>query len=111
MLVKDGQIIGHGWHHRAGQPHAEIEAIRDAQAKGARVADATSTSPLSLVQRRAGHHLALKPFWPPASDESSLAPPIQTRVMPGEVLAFWRKKAFGCVTACWWRNAFVERGL
>ncbi len=41
VLVKDGQIIGHGWHHRAGQPHAEIEAIRDAQAKGARVADAT----------------------------------------------------------------------
>jgi diaminohydroxyphosphoribosylaminopyrimidine deaminase/5-amino-6-(5-phosphoribosylamino)uracil reductase len=23
-----GQIIGEGWHHRAGQPHAEIEALR-----------------------------------------------------------------------------------
>ena len=28
VLVKDDQIIGRGWHHRAGQPHAEIEALR-----------------------------------------------------------------------------------
>jgi diaminohydroxyphosphoribosylaminopyrimidine deaminase/5-amino-6-(5-phosphoribosylamino)uracil reductase len=34
VLVKHGQIIGRGWHHRAGEPHAEIEALRDAQAHG-----------------------------------------------------------------------------
>jgi len=34
VLTKRGQIIGEGWHCRAGQPHAEIEALRDAQAKG-----------------------------------------------------------------------------
>ncbi|HVV70944.1 MAG TPA: bifunctional diaminohydroxyphosphoribosylaminopyrimidine deaminase/5-amino-6-(5-phosphoribosylamino)uracil reductase RibD, partial [Verrucomicrobiae bacterium] len=34
VLVKAGAIIGQGWHHRAGQPHAEIEALRDAQKKG-----------------------------------------------------------------------------
>jgi diaminohydroxyphosphoribosylaminopyrimidine deaminase/5-amino-6-(5-phosphoribosylamino)uracil reductase len=34
LLVKDGAIIGRGWHHRAGQPHAEIEALRDAQKHG-----------------------------------------------------------------------------
>ena len=28
VLVKKGKIIGQGWHHRAGQPHAEIEALR-----------------------------------------------------------------------------------
>jgi diaminohydroxyphosphoribosylaminopyrimidine deaminase/5-amino-6-(5-phosphoribosylamino)uracil reductase len=33
VLVKRGQIIGRGWHHRAGLPHAEIEALRDAQKK------------------------------------------------------------------------------
>ena len=32
VLVKGKKIIGQGWHHRAGEPHAEIEAIRDAQA-------------------------------------------------------------------------------
>jgi diaminohydroxyphosphoribosylaminopyrimidine deaminase/5-amino-6-(5-phosphoribosylamino)uracil reductase len=31
VLVKDGKIIGRGWHQRAGGPHAEIEALRDAQ--------------------------------------------------------------------------------
>ncbi|HYT61088.1 MAG TPA: bifunctional diaminohydroxyphosphoribosylaminopyrimidine deaminase/5-amino-6-(5-phosphoribosylamino)uracil reductase RibD [Haliangiales bacterium] len=33
-LVKDGKIIGQGWHHCAGKPHAEVEAIRDAQRQG-----------------------------------------------------------------------------
>jgi diaminohydroxyphosphoribosylaminopyrimidine deaminase/5-amino-6-(5-phosphoribosylamino)uracil reductase len=31
VLVKDGKIIGRGWHRRAGGPHAEIEALRDAE--------------------------------------------------------------------------------
>jgi diaminohydroxyphosphoribosylaminopyrimidine deaminase/5-amino-6-(5-phosphoribosylamino)uracil reductase len=31
VLVKKGKIIGQGWHHRAGQPHAEIEALRAAR--------------------------------------------------------------------------------
>jgi diaminohydroxyphosphoribosylaminopyrimidine deaminase/5-amino-6-(5-phosphoribosylamino)uracil reductase len=31
VLVKRGKIIGQGWHHRAGLPHAEIEALRDAE--------------------------------------------------------------------------------
>lgn len=37
VVVKGGQIIGQGFHERAGEPHAEIMALRDAraQAKGA----------------------------------------------------------------------------
>ena len=34
VLVKGGKIIGKGWHRRAGLPHAEIEAIRDAEKRG-----------------------------------------------------------------------------
>lgn len=41
VLVKAGKIIGRGWHHRAGEPHAEIEAIRDAEARGAKLRGAT----------------------------------------------------------------------
>jgi diaminohydroxyphosphoribosylaminopyrimidine deaminase/5-amino-6-(5-phosphoribosylamino)uracil reductase len=29
VLVKNGKIIGEGWHRRAGEPHAEINAIAD----------------------------------------------------------------------------------
>ena len=34
VLVKGDQMIGRGWHRRAGEPHAEIEALRDAEKRG-----------------------------------------------------------------------------
>lgn len=34
VLVQAGKIIGRGWHRRAGMPHAEIEALRDAERRG-----------------------------------------------------------------------------
>jgi diaminohydroxyphosphoribosylaminopyrimidine deaminase / 5-amino-6-(5-phosphoribosylamino)uracil reductase len=34
VLVKRGEVIGRGWHHRTGQPHAEIEALRHAERLG-----------------------------------------------------------------------------
>jgi diaminohydroxyphosphoribosylaminopyrimidine deaminase/5-amino-6-(5-phosphoribosylamino)uracil reductase len=34
VLVKGGEIIGRGWHRRAGGPHAEIEALCDARKRG-----------------------------------------------------------------------------
>lgn len=34
VLVRDGNIVAEGWHTRCGQPHAEIEALRDARRKG-----------------------------------------------------------------------------
>ena len=33
VVVKDNRIIGEGWHQIAGEPHAEVNAIRDAQQK------------------------------------------------------------------------------
>jgi diaminohydroxyphosphoribosylaminopyrimidine deaminase/5-amino-6-(5-phosphoribosylamino)uracil reductase len=41
VLVQAGKVIGRGWHHRAGHPHAEIEALRDAAHRGERVRGAT----------------------------------------------------------------------
>jgi diaminohydroxyphosphoribosylaminopyrimidine deaminase/5-amino-6-(5-phosphoribosylamino)uracil reductase len=39
VVVHDGRVIGEGWHERAGEPHAEVLALRAAgpQARGATV--------------------------------------------------------------------------
>jgi diaminohydroxyphosphoribosylaminopyrimidine deaminase/5-amino-6-(5-phosphoribosylamino)uracil reductase len=41
VLVQRGKVIGSGWHHAAGQPHAEIEALESARRAGHRVQGAT----------------------------------------------------------------------
>lgn len=41
VLVRNGRVLGEGWHHRAGQPHAEVEALRDAADRGHSPAGAT----------------------------------------------------------------------
>ena len=37
VLVRDGRVVGEGWHEKAGEPHAEVHALRaaGAQARGA----------------------------------------------------------------------------
>ncbi len=34
MIVRDGVTLGEGWHHRRGEAHAEVEALRDAHERG-----------------------------------------------------------------------------
>ena len=41
VVVKDGRIIGEGWHERFGQAHAEVNAVNHAEKAAGSVADAT----------------------------------------------------------------------
>jgi len=34
VLVRDGRLVAEGWHKVYGGPHAEVECLRDAEAKG-----------------------------------------------------------------------------
>lgn len=41
VIVRSGTILGEGFHKKAGEPHAEINAIADAQKRGNKIAGAT----------------------------------------------------------------------
>ena len=47
LLVKDGAVVGEGWHERAGEPHAEVHALHAAgeAARGATARAYLSMSP------------------------------------------------------------------
>ncbi len=36
VIVKNGVLLGKGWHRKAGMPHAEVEAVADAEKKHGR---------------------------------------------------------------------------
>lgn len=54
VLVKDGHIIGEGWHQKAGEPHAEIHALQNIGAGG------TATDPQEMA-RGATAYVTLEP--------------------------------------------------
>lgn len=41
VLVRDNRIVARGWHHQAGQDHAEVDCLKDAAARGVNPRDCT----------------------------------------------------------------------
>jgi diaminohydroxyphosphoribosylaminopyrimidine deaminase/5-amino-6-(5-phosphoribosylamino)uracil reductase len=54
VLVRDGEIVGEGWHARKGEPHAEVNALR---AAGERTRGAT----LYVTMEPCAHHGSTPP--------------------------------------------------
>jgi diaminohydroxyphosphoribosylaminopyrimidine deaminase / 5-amino-6-(5-phosphoribosylamino)uracil reductase len=52
VIVRDGTTLGEGWHRRCGEPHAEVEALRDVRARGNDPRGATAYVSLEPC----GHH-------------------------------------------------------
>ena len=42
VIVRDGRVIGEGWHERAGEAHAEVRALADVVARGASARGSTA---------------------------------------------------------------------
>ena len=57
VIVKDGEIVGEGFHYRAGEPHAEVHALRMAgeKARGAELYVAGENLTDSEYQYRPGY--------------------------------------------------------
>ena len=49
VLVRDGAIIGEGWHERAGEPHAEVNALRQVGAGNTAIAAMAATGATAYV--------------------------------------------------------------
>ena len=75
VLVKDGRIIGEGWHHCAGEAHAEVNAFLDAQSRGEDTAGAVL-------------YVTLEPC-----SSTGRTPPCTERILRSDV----RKVVIGCL--------------
>jgi len=47
VLVRDGRVVGEGWHRRAGEAHAEVHALREAGAEAVGATAYVSLEPCS----------------------------------------------------------------
>ncbi len=98
LLGPDGTIVGEGYHHGAGSPHAEIEALK---AAGTAHGTPSQSSPSSRAttpdaRARAPKHSSRR-AWPRSSSRS--VTPTRSQ---GAAWRRWQPPGSLSTTACWW---------
>ena len=78
IIVKDGRIIGEGYHQKAGEPHAEVYALHQA---GMDARGATLYVTLEPASRSISNPL-------PATNGLGSIIPMTTRVIPAAITRF-----------------------
>lgn len=49
VIVKDGEIVGEGYHQRAGEPHAEVHALRMVSEKAKAQRRMSHSNPVAIM--------------------------------------------------------------
>jgi diaminohydroxyphosphoribosylaminopyrimidine deaminase/5-amino-6-(5-phosphoribosylamino)uracil reductase len=101
VIVRDGEVIGAGHTQPAGQAHAEIQALRDAQARGNDVRGATAYVTLEPCS-----HYGRTPPCSNALVEAGLGAwwrrwAIRIRWWPGAAWRSWKRPASRSAPGCW----------
>lgn len=98
VLVRDGEVVGEGWHLQAGQPHAEVHALR---AAGERAAVPPPMSPWNPAAIRGGHRPVPMPWCGPESRAWSVPWWTPIRRCPVVACGGCGRPGLKCTAACW----------